>query len=186
MRNILKGFLEPKAETYVLPNTDDIRMDGEEEFIPLVPEEEEEPEEVLPPVHGELVTVAYSSRRFISDVSEYTPYYQDILDLYRKGVSTGSDASGSFLPGEPITRGALAAMLGIDLVFAIGSGELAGKTADGVALSGGSVLYFPTKEEALPELRRQLEPGTVMLVKASHAMKFGWLVERLQETQTGE
>ena len=69
------------------------------------------PEEALPPVHGELVTVAYSSRRFISDVSEYTPYYQDILDLYRKGVSTGSDASGSFLPGEPITRGALAAML---------------------------------------------------------------------------
>ena len=42
MRNILKGFLEPKAETYILPNTDDIRMDGEEEFIPLVPEEEEE------------------------------------------------------------------------------------------------------------------------------------------------
>ena len=82
--------------------------------------------------------------------------------------------------------GALAAMLGIDLVFAIGSGNLAGKIADGVALSGGSVQYFPTKEEALPELRRQLVPGTVMLVKASHAMKFGWLVERLQETQTGE
>ena len=49
MRNILKGFLEPKAEAYILPNTDDIRMDGEEEFIPLMPEEEEEPEEVLPP-----------------------------------------------------------------------------------------------------------------------------------------
>ncbi len=79
--------------------------------------------------------------------------------------------------------GALAAMLGVDLVFAIGSGELAGKIADGVALSGGSVLYFPTKEEALPELRRQLgQEGTVMLVKASHAMKFGRLVERLQET----
>ena len=76
--------------------------------------------------------------------------------------------------------GALAAMLGVDLVFAIGSGELAGKIADGVALSGGSVQYFPTKEEALPELRRQLEPGgTVMLIKASHAMKFGWLVEQL-------
>ena len=79
--------------------------------------------------------------------------------------------------------GALAAMLGVDLVFAVGSGELAGKIADGVALGGGSVLYFPTKEEALPELRRQLgQEGTVMLVKASHAMKFGWLVERLQET----
>ena len=76
--------------------------------------------------------------------------------------------------------GALAAMLGIDLVFAIGDGERAGRIADGVAQSGGSVLYFPNKEEALPELRRQLGPGTVMLVKASHAMAFGELVRRLQ------
>ncbi len=79
--------------------------------------------------------------------------------------------------------GALASMLGIDLVFAIGDGERAGRIADGVAQSGGSVLYFPTKEEALPELRRQLEQrGTVALVKASHAMKFGQLVEWLRET----
>lgn len=69
------------------------------------------PEEVLSPVHDELVTVGYASRRFIPDVDEYTPYYQDILDLYRKGISVGSDASGSFLPQRPITRGALAAML---------------------------------------------------------------------------
>lgn len=69
------------------------------------------PEEALPPVHDELVTVGYASRRYISDVTEYTPYYQDILDLYRKGVSAGSDATGSFLPGAPITRGAAAAML---------------------------------------------------------------------------
>ncbi len=69
------------------------------------------PEEVLPSVHDELITLAYSSRRFIPDVNEYTPYYQDILTLYRKGVSAGSDEAGSFLPGEPITRGALAAML---------------------------------------------------------------------------
>jgi len=79
--------------------------------------------------------------------------------------------------------GALSSMLGIDLVFAIGDGERAGRIADGAAQSGGSVLYFPTKEEALPELRRQLEqPGTIMLVKASHAMKFGQLVEQLQKT----
>ena len=79
--------------------------------------------------------------------------------------------------------GALASMLGIDLVFAIGDGERAGRIADGVAQSGGSVLYFPTKEEALPELRRQVaQAGTAILVKASHSMKFGQLVERLQET----
>ena len=39
MRNILKGFLEPKAETYVLPEADEIRMEGEKEFIPLAEEE---------------------------------------------------------------------------------------------------------------------------------------------------
>ena len=76
--------------------------------------------------------------------------------------------------------GALAAMLGIDFVFAIGTGDHAGRIADGTAQSGGNVLYYLTKEEALPELRRQLTPGTVMLVKASHAMKFGQLVEQLQ------
>ncbi len=69
------------------------------------------PEEALPPVHDELVTVGYSSRRFIPDVDEYTPYYQDILGLYRKGVCVGSDAAGTFLPHQSITRGALSAML---------------------------------------------------------------------------
>lgn len=44
MRNILKGFLEPKAETYVLPSTDDIHFEGEE---PLLPEEKPVLEESL-------------------------------------------------------------------------------------------------------------------------------------------
>ena len=74
--------------------------------------------------------------------------------------------------------GALAAMLGIDVVAAIGT--KAAKIADGAAQSGGEVLYFETKEEALDALRGQLEPGTAMLVKASHAMEFSRLVERLQ------
>ena len=39
MRNILKSFLEPKAEAYVLPDTDDIFMGGEDEFRPLEAEE---------------------------------------------------------------------------------------------------------------------------------------------------
>ena len=69
------------------------------------------PEEALPPIHQDLVTQAYASRRFITDVTEYTPYYQDILDLYRTGVAVGSDATGSYLPDQPITRGAAAAML---------------------------------------------------------------------------
>ncbi len=74
--------------------------------------------------------------------------------------------------------GALAAMLGIDFVAAIG--KKAVKIADGTAQSGGSVLHFGTKEEALAELKAQLGPRTAMLIKASHAMHFGWLVERLR------
>ena len=69
------------------------------------------PEDALPAIHTDLVTQAYASRQFITDVTEYTPYYQDILTLYRTGVSVGSDAAGSFLPDQPITRGAAAAML---------------------------------------------------------------------------
>ena len=76
--------------------------------------------------------------------------------------------------------GALASMLGIDFVVAIG--EKAAKIADGASQSGGSVLHFATKEEAIPALKEQLGPNTAMLVKASHAMHFGALVDQLRET----
>ena len=69
------------------------------------------PEEALPSVHDELVTQGYATRRAITDVNEYTPYCQDILSLYRKGVCMGSDRQGSFRPEARITRGAAAAML---------------------------------------------------------------------------
>lgn len=69
------------------------------------------PSEALPLMNDELVTTAYATRRFVTDVTEYTPYYADILTLYRTGVCVGSDASGSFGPDDQITRGAAAAML---------------------------------------------------------------------------
>lgn len=69
------------------------------------------PEEALPRINDSLVTQAYASLRWITDVTEYTPYYEDILKLYRCGISIGSDETGSFLPDAPITRGAVAAML---------------------------------------------------------------------------
>jgi len=69
------------------------------------------PSAALPAVNQDLVTQAYATRKFITDVTEYTAYYQDILTLYRCGISMGSDASGSYLPDASITRGAAAAML---------------------------------------------------------------------------
>ena len=73
--------------------------------------------------------------------------------------------------------GALAAMLGIDEVVAIGA--KAEKIADGAAQSGA--LHFDTVEQAMPAVREALTPGTAMLVKASHAMHFGWIVEQLKQ-----
>lgn len=75
--------------------------------------------------------------------------------------------------------GALAAMLGVDFVVAIG--EKAARIADGAAQSGTSAMHFSTKEEAAAGVKEQLEPGTAMLVKASHAMHFDRLVEQLRE-----
>ena len=69
------------------------------------------PAGVLPEVNDQLVTEGYASRKFITDVTEYTDYYRDILYLYRTGISVGTDATGSYLPDQPITRGAAAAML---------------------------------------------------------------------------
>jgi len=51
LRNILKGFLEPKAEAYVLPNAADIHIDGAEE--PAPPEEEAPPQFLDITVGGE-------------------------------------------------------------------------------------------------------------------------------------
>lgn len=69
------------------------------------------PESALPRVNDTLVTQAYASGKYIADVTEYTPFYQDILTLYKCGVAVGSDPSGTFYPASPISRGALSAML---------------------------------------------------------------------------
>ena len=73
--------------------------------------------------------------------------------------------------------GALAAMLGVDQVFAIG--PKAADIARGVEDSGGRTQHFPTKEEGLEAICGAFAENTVMLVKASHAMHFEWLVDRL-------
>ena len=69
------------------------------------------PSGTLPLINDAAVTQGYAARRYITDVTEYTPYYQDILYLYRTGLSQGSGESALFSPDATITRGALAAML---------------------------------------------------------------------------
>mgnify|MGYP002519298062 CR=1 FL=1 len=75
--------------------------------------------------------------------------------------------------------GALAAMLGIDQIFAVGT--KASKIAEGAEDNGGQVQHFATKEEALASVRESFTADTAMLVKASHAMHFEWLVEQLRQ-----
>jgi len=47
----------------------------------------------------------------LPDVSEDMPYYEDIVSLYAAGVLTGSDAQGTFLPNNSITRQEAAAII---------------------------------------------------------------------------
>lgn len=73
--------------------------------------------------------------------------------------------------------GALTAMLGIDQVIAVGT--KAAKIAEGAEDNGGKAREFQTKEEALPFIRDNFSENTTVLIKASHAMQFEWLVEQL-------
>ena len=62
-------------------------------------------------INEETVAEGYASQSYIRDVTEYTPYQQDILTLYRWGILSGTDRTGSFHPSEDIARSEVAAML---------------------------------------------------------------------------
>lgn len=68
------------------------------------------PRELFQPINQQTVVVGYSSRKFIRDVTEYTPYQQDILLLYQWGILGGTDSAGSFRPDEALQRCQAAAM----------------------------------------------------------------------------
>lgn len=134
------------------------------------------PESALPPVHDSLVTQAYAGRKAITDVTEYTPYYQDILDLYRKGISIGSDAAGSFLPDAPITRGAAAAMLTriVDPALRVTpQWDLTEEhSAQGAALSD---LVDPGRYIAAPATRAEMDESIrYMLATDSHQLTLNY------------
>lgn len=69
------------------------------------------PESELAEINAGAVTVGYATRQYIQDVDDYTPYRQEILQLYKWGIVTGSDAAGNFRPDSAITRAEYAALL---------------------------------------------------------------------------
>ena len=69
------------------------------------------PEELFSEINDTTVSVGYATRAFIPDVDDYTPYQQEILQLYKWGIVTGSDEMGRFHPDDPITRGEFSALL---------------------------------------------------------------------------
>ncbi len=84
---------------------------------------------------------------------------------------------GDLTPAAHRAAGELAAQLQLDAVVAIGP-----KSAD-IAVGGGELVqHFLTIEEAMPAIHKLFDPGTTVLVKASHAMGFGKIVKELEET----
>jgi len=69
------------------------------------------PAGTLPEVNGDLIDAALASGKYLTDVKEGVPYREDILTLYRQGITQGSGPEGNFHPEENLSRGALAAML---------------------------------------------------------------------------
>lgn len=69
------------------------------------------PDDVYEELNTDRVIEGYASGQYIRDVDEYTPYYEDILALYRRGILSGMDSFGSFEPDSPIRRSEIAAML---------------------------------------------------------------------------
>ena len=69
------------------------------------------PQELFSVPNAELVSLAHNSYGYIPDVTEDTPYRQDILQLYERGILDGVDDFGSFRPDERIQRSQAAAMV---------------------------------------------------------------------------
>ena len=69
------------------------------------------PAELFAEINADAVALGYASGKFIADVDDYTPYQQDILALYRRGILSGTDTQGTFLPNASIKRCEVAAMI---------------------------------------------------------------------------
>lgn len=69
------------------------------------------PSELFEDINHDSVTVGYATGRFIRDINDYTPYREDILALYRRGIVNGMDSNGSYFPNATIRRSEVAALV---------------------------------------------------------------------------
>ena len=69
------------------------------------------PEELFESPNAGIVTLANRDYGYIQDVTEDTPYREEILRLYEWGILDGVDERGSFQPNENIQRSQAAAMV---------------------------------------------------------------------------
>ena len=69
------------------------------------------PEKEFSEINATAVSVGYATRKYIQDVNEYTAHQKEILQLYKWGIVSGSDAAGNFRPNSTITRVEYAALL---------------------------------------------------------------------------
>lgn len=133
------------------------------------------PSDAISAINQEAVTVGYAMGGYITDVSEYTPYYQDILTLYKWGISAGYDDMGSYRPDSTITRGATAAFvtrlvdedLRITLLWNLDSTTSAQGTTLSQLITPGNYIVSPTTWEEMDETVRYMlsnDANTMVLV----------------------
>ena len=149
------------------------------------------PQSLFDSINADMVAVGYASRNYILDVNDYTPYRDDILSLYRWGILSGMDRTGSFHPDETIQRGQVAAMitrlvdedlrvrLDWDLSLAYSK---AGTTLESLVDSGGAFHTAPRAEDeaAIDDNIRY------MLSRGERQMVLSYGANRLDEETVGE
>ncbi|MDY3281788.1 S-layer homology domain-containing protein [Dysosmobacter sp.] len=138
------------------------------------------PEEALPAVNAGVVDLARSAPSFLPDLHDGTAWLEDILTLYRCGVTQGSDGFGTFYPDAPITRGALAAMLTrmVDPGLRI---SLSWDVAADLSAAGttyGDLILRETRAVTAPATREEVEMAVAHMLSRNEStlyLKYGSL-----------
>jgi len=144
------------------------------------------PASALPEVNGDLIDAALASGKYLTDVKEGVPYREDILSLYRRGITQGSGAAGDFHPEENLSRGALAAMLTriMDPSLRVRPAWDAGTARPGNSATWGS-LAPKASYIAAPETFEEIEEAvSYMLGQESNTLTLQYPGIALREART--